>query len=47
MQYKEDFEAIIPRMEAWWNGELLDRACIAVTAPKEGTLPKVPEPGSL
>lgn len=33
MKYKPDFEAIIPRMEAFWRGELLDRACIAVTAP--------------
>ena len=33
MQHKPDLEEIIPRMEAWWNRELLDRACISVQAP--------------
>ncbi len=33
MLCKPDFEDIIPRMEAWWRGELLDRACVAVWAP--------------
>ena len=46
MEFKPDFEEIVPRMEAWWRGEVLDRACIAVTAPK--AKPRaVAEPGSV
>lgn len=39
MEYKPDFEQIVPRMEAWWQGELLDRACIAVSAPSGRNVP--------
>jgi hypothetical protein len=36
LQLKPDFESMIPRMEAFWRGELLDRCCIGVEAPKAG-----------
>jgi len=32
MCYKEDWDQAARRMEAWWAGEVIDRACIAVTA---------------
>jgi hypothetical protein len=32
--YKEDIEQAKDRVEAWWNGEILDRAAIQVRAPK-------------
>lgn len=32
MIYKPDFEEIVSRMDAWWRGEILDRACIAIRA---------------
>lgn len=35
MKYKEDIEFVKKRMEAFWNQEMLDRACVAVTAPRE------------
>ena len=34
MRYKPDFETVRQRLLAFWEGEVLDRACIAVTAPK-------------
>ena len=46
MLYKPDLDQIIPRMQAWWRGELLDRACLAVTAPNGKPLRQVPDPGS-
>lgn len=47
MLYKPDFESIIPRMEAWWKGEMLDRACIAVYAPNGKPKREVPKPPTL
>ncbi|MBN1810183.1 MAG: hypothetical protein JW909_14050 [Planctomycetes bacterium] len=47
MLCKPDFEEIIPRMEAWWRGELLDRAAIAVRAPNGRPRREIPDPGSL
>jgi hypothetical protein len=32
--YKDDIETSRRRVEAWWQGEILDRAVIQVTAPK-------------
>lgn len=32
--YKEDWERARRRIDAWWQGEVLDRACIKVTAPR-------------
>ena len=34
MEYKEDWEQAKKRIEAWWHGEIIDRVCIAVTAPR-------------
>jgi hypothetical protein len=44
MHFKPDFESIIPRMEAFWRGEILDRACVAVTAPSGKPRREVPAP---
>jgi len=38
VEYKPDFEEMIPRMEAWWNGGLLHRVSRAVTAPEASFL---------
>ena len=46
MLYKPDLEDIIPRMEAWWRGELLDRLCIAVPAPNGKPLREVSRPAT-
>lgn len=46
MLYKPDFEEIVPRMEAWWRGELADRACISVVAPNGKERRGVPEPAT-
>ena len=34
MRRKPDFEKVRQRLLAFWQGEIVDRACIAVTAPK-------------
>ncbi len=34
--YKPDFEEARKHWEAFWNREIIDRPCLAVTAPKEG-----------
>jgi len=34
MIYKEDWEEAQERLKAWWKGEIIDRVCIAVTAPR-------------
>ena len=34
LQYKENWEMARKRMEAWWEGEIIDRAVIQVTAPR-------------
>lgn len=34
MKYKEDIDFVKKRMDAFWHQEILDRACIAVVAPK-------------
>ncbi len=33
MAYKDNWAEARPRLEAWWQGEVIDRPCIAVTAP--------------
>jgi hypothetical protein len=35
MVYKDDIETAKKRAEAWWHGEILDRAAIQVRAPKQ------------
>ncbi len=37
MYYKEDWEQAKQRFEALWQGEMLDRCCISVTAPRHGS----------
>jgi len=44
MLYKPDFDEIVPRMEAFWRGELLDRACISVTSPNGRPRRELPVP---
>ncbi|OIN98337.1 hypothetical protein AUJ66_01180 [Candidatus Desantisbacteria bacterium CG1_02_38_46] len=34
MEYKEDWGQAKKRIEAWWHREIIDRVCIAVTAPR-------------
>jgi len=36
MEYKEDWPQAQERIEAWWEGRLLDRPCLQVTAPRSG-----------
>ena len=36
MYYKPDWEQVKKRMEALWAGELVDRCCVSVAAPKDG-----------
>lgn len=34
MIYREDWDECKNRFEAFWQGEIIDRCCIAVTAPR-------------
>ncbi|HNT34449.1 MAG TPA: hypothetical protein PKH07_05550 [bacterium] len=34
--HKPDFRQAVRRWEAFWQGEMIDRPCLVVTAPKEG-----------
>ena len=40
MLYKDDWETAQQRVTAWWQGEIIDRACIQVTAPRSGVTPR-------
>ena len=42
MLYKDDWEAAQERLLAWWECEIIDRACIQVTAPRDGVTPHLP-----
>jgi hypothetical protein len=44
MSYKEDWPAARERLEAWWDGEILDRVVIQITAPKAGWEDRGTEP---
>ena len=37
MLYKEDWDKARERLLGWWQGEVVDRAVIQVTAPRDGT----------
>jgi hypothetical protein len=37
MYYKPDWDQAKERMLAWWDHEIIDRACVAVHAPKRGS----------
>ena len=49
MLYKQDWDKTKERLNAFWNMEIIDRCCIAVTAPKDNrkhsriTVPKNPD----
>ena len=46
LEYKEDWEQARERIGAWWQGEVIDRAVIQVTAPKAGSTyvaPAIPD----
>ena len=49
MKYIDDAEKRIRRHKAFWAGEMIDRCCLAVTAPKDGYRPEPPpaDPGGL
>jgi hypothetical protein len=48
MQYKDDWQDAQARLLAWWRGEVLDRACIQVTAPRAGVTPRpIPAPDTI
>jgi len=36
MRFKPDWPAARARIEAWWAGEVIDRALVQVTAPRPG-----------
>lgn len=42
MKYVQDWNSSAKRYEAYWNNELVDRCCVAVTAPKKER-PPLPE----
>lgn len=44
MYYKEDWNEAQKRMEAFWEGEIIDRACVGICAPRKSSkLPPFPE----
>mgnify|MGYP001077185720 CR=1 FL=1 len=48
--YKEDWGKAKTRMEAWWNGEVLDRPALQVTAPRDkpiGRIKQLAQPSTL
>ena len=48
LQLKPDAEQAFLRLESWWNGDALDRPCLAITAPRSGhPVRRVAHPGSL
>ena len=48
MLYKENWEETKGRFLAWWNGDVLDRVALQVSAPKDGCTPReIPEPRTL
>lgn len=48
MLYKEDWELAQERLLAWWEQEIVDRACIQVTALRRGFTPReIPAPKSI
>ncbi len=37
LEYKQDWEPARERIAAWWQGQVIDRAVIQVTAPRDGS----------
>jgi len=46
LEFKPDFEQARQRWDAFWRGEVIDRPCLNIVAPKEGVEPS-PRPGQL
>jgi 5-methyltetrahydrofolate--homocysteine methyltransferase len=46
VSWKDDWQQAEERMRAWWNGAVLDRAVVRVTAPRDGAEP-VAGPGDV
>lgn len=44
MKYKADWDEACERLTALWNGQMLERPCITVTAPSGKHLPPPPQP---
>lgn len=44
MYYKADWPAARERFRAFWEGEIIDRCCVAVQAPRRGSRYVAPEP---
>jgi hypothetical protein len=48
MRYKDDWESAQKRLAAWWDREVIDRACIQVTAPRSGVKRRaIPAPATI
>jgi hypothetical protein len=48
MEFKDDWEQAQQRLLAWWCCDVVDRACIQVTAPRAGVTPRsIPDPGTV
>jgi hypothetical protein len=51
MLYKQDWEEAQQRIMAWWQGEVIDRPCLQITAPRveawDAESKTLPEPASL
>jgi hypothetical protein len=47
MLCRPDFDEIIPRLKAWWQGEVHDRACMAVYAPSGRPRREILPPSSI
>jgi hypothetical protein len=48
LEFKQDWPEAARRLEAWWDGAVLDRAVVQVTAPRDGVTPRVvPAPPTL
>ena len=39
LEHKPDASLVCQRMDAWWEGEIIDRATIQVTAPRPNPKP--------
>ena len=43
LELKPDFAEAVERLEAWWHGEVIDRACVQLMIPRPGDFPPLPE----
>ena len=48
LEFKRDWAQAARRLEAWWDREIVDRAVIQVTAPRDGVTPRaIPAPPTI